>query len=94
MSKLNTCDECNKPFNHEPNIIGNSEEPIIMCNTCYTINYTPFVPVLYNKIHNSYAIWNGSAWVDNSIPGAYFYSIEKANNNGWFEVIEEIYNSK
>lgn len=38
---------------------------------------------LFNKSYNSYAIWNGSAWEDKKISGAYFYSIEKANNNGY-----------
>jgi hypothetical protein len=40
---------------------------------------------LYNKKYNSYAEWNGSAWEDKSIAGAYFHSMEKANANGWFE---------
>jgi hypothetical protein len=40
---------------------------------------------LYNKKYNSYAEWNGSAWEDKSIAGAYFHSMEKANDNGWFE---------
>ncbi len=35
----NQCDECNNTFNHEPNIIGNSEEPIIICNNCYQKQY-------------------------------------------------------
>lgn len=34
-----TCDECKNTFIEEPNTIGNSEEPIIMCNKCYDENY-------------------------------------------------------
>lgn len=37
---------------------------------------------LFNKLYNSYAIWNGSAWEDKNT-NAYFYTIEKANNNGY-----------
>ena len=40
---------------------------------------------LYNSKTKTYAYWNGSAWEDKSISGAYFYSVEKANNNGYFE---------
>ena len=36
---IHYCDNCNKPFNNEPNIIGNSKEPIVMCNICYSKEY-------------------------------------------------------
>lgn len=39
---------------------------------------------LYNKSRDSIASWNGHAWSDNNTAGAYFYTIEKANNNGYF----------
>ena len=44
---------------------------------------------LYNKRLNSYAIWNGSAWEDKNISGAYFYTLEKAANNGYYPVKEK-----
>lgn len=37
---------------------------------------------LYSKRYKSFAKWNGVAWEDQST-GAYFYTIEKANNNGY-----------
>jgi hypothetical protein len=40
---------------------------------------------LYSKKYDSYAIWNGAAWEDPNT-GAYFYTIEKANNNGYYYV--------
>lgn len=43
---------------------------------------------LFNKNRNSYAVWNGSTWEDESTPGAYFYTLEKAANNGWYPVFE------
>ena len=44
---------------------------------------------LYNKRLNSYAIWNGNAWNDENISGAYFYSLEKAANNGYYPIEEK-----
>lgn len=44
------------------------------------------VPDLYNRILDSYTIWNGSVWEDIDVHGAYFYTIEIANNNGYFEI--------
>lgn len=41
---------------------------------------------LYNEKLNSLAAWDGSAWTDTNVSGARFYSIEKANNNGWREI--------
>lgn len=49
---------------------------------------TATIEKLYNKQLNSYAIWNGDAWNDENVSGAYFYSIEKANNNGYYAVRE------
>ena len=44
---------------------------------------------LYNKQHDSYCTWNGTAYKnDGKVPGACFYGLEKAKNNG-FEPIEE-----
>lgn len=43
-NKRYQCDECIKTFNEEPNIIGNSEEPIIMCNECYNKEYGVHTP--------------------------------------------------
>jgi hypothetical protein len=40
---------------------------------------------LYNSRTKTYAIWNGAAWEDKNT-GAYFYTIEKANNNGYYYV--------
>lgn len=45
---------------------------------------------LYNKTYDSYAIWNGNAWEDKNITGAYFYGVEKANNNGYYEVSDHL----
>lgn len=45
---------------------------------------------LYNKLRDSYAIWNGSAWEDKNVPNAYFYSIEKAKNNGYYEAEKDL----
>jgi hypothetical protein len=39
---------------------------------------------LYNKSRDSFAEWNGHAYEDKSVPGAYFYGLEKAANNGYF----------
>lgn len=39
---------------------------------------------LFSKQFNSFADWNGSAWEDKSIAGAYFYSLKKAANNGYY----------
>lgn len=45
---------------------------------------------LYSKHYNSFAVWNGSAWNDENVSGAYFYSLEKAANNGYYpEIITE-----
>lgn len=45
---------------------------------------------LYNKEYNSYCTWNGSAYVnDGKVPGAYFYGLEKAANNGFYPVLED-----
>ena len=41
---------------------------------------------LYNSRLKTYAKWNGSAWCDEQTSGAYFYTIEKANNNGYYEI--------
>jgi hypothetical protein len=41
---------------------------------------------LYNSRTKTYAIWNGNAWEDKDVSGAYFYTIEKANNNGYYYV--------
>lgn len=47
---------------------------------------------LYSKQYDSYCTWNGTAYEnDGKVPGAYFYGLEKAKNNG-FEPVEE--NSK
>ena len=44
---------------------------------------------LYSKQYDSYCIWNGTAYEnDGKVPGAYFYGLEKAKNNG-FEPIKE-----
>jgi hypothetical protein len=42
---------------------------------------------LYSGRYNSYAEWNGSAWEDKSVSGAYFYSLEKAANNGYYPIV-------
>lgn len=43
---------------------------------------------LYNKQHDSYCTWNGVAYEnDGKVPGAYFYGIEKAKNNGFEPII-------
>lgn len=43
---------------------------------------------LYSKQYDSYCTWNGIAYEnDGKVSGAYFYSLEKAKNNG-FEPIE------
>lgn len=45
---------------------------------------------LYSKHYNSFAVWNGIAWNDENVSGAYFYSLEKAANNGYYpEIITE-----
>ena len=44
---------------------------------------------LYNKRLDSFAEWNGSAWEDKNVYGAYFYSLEKAANNGYYPVEEK-----
>lgn len=42
---------------------------------------------LYNKQHDSYCTWNGTAYEnDGKVPGAYFYGLEKAKNNGFLPV--------
>ncbi len=45
---------------------------------------------LYNSRLKTYAKWNGSAWCDEETSGAYFYTIEKANNNGYFQLLNRI----
>jgi|688.fasta_scaffold01909_8 hypothetical protein len=42
---------------------------------------------LYSGRYNSYAEWNGSAWEDKSVSSAYFYSLEKAANNGYYPIV-------
>jgi hypothetical protein len=43
---------------------------------------------LYNKEHDSYCTWNGTAYEnDGKIAGAYFYGLEKAKNNGFEPII-------
>jgi hypothetical protein len=44
---------------------------------------------LFSKRFNSFAEWNGSGWEDNSVLGAYFYTLEKAANNGYYPVKEK-----
>jgi hypothetical protein len=45
---------------------------------------------LYNKQHDSYCTWNGTAYEnDGKVPGAYFYGLEKAENNG-FEPVTNV----
>ena len=47
---------------------------------------------LYNKQHDSYCTWNGTAYKnDGKVPGAYFYGLEKAKNNGFLPIEENIY---
>lgn len=47
---------------------------------------------LYNKQHDSYCTWNGTAYEnDGKVPGAYFYGLEKAKNNGFLPIDENIY---
>jgi hypothetical protein len=42
---------------------------------------------LYSKQFDSYCIWNGVAYEnDGKVSGAYFYSLEKAENNGFLPV--------
>jgi hypothetical protein len=42
---------------------------------------------LYSRQHNSYCNWNGVAYEnDGKVSGAYFYGIEKANNNGFLSL--------
>jgi hypothetical protein len=42
---------------------------------------------LYSRQHNSYCIWNGVAYEnDGKVAGAYFYGIEKANNNDFLSL--------
>lgn len=33
------CDECGKMFSEEPHLIGNSEEPRVICDECYKLRY-------------------------------------------------------
>lgn len=42
-----------------------------------------FTKVLYNPILHTFAKWNGNAWEDNNVNGAYFYGLEKAANCGY-----------
>ena len=45
---------------------------------------------LYSKQHDSYCTWNGEAYEkDGKVPGAYFYGLEKAENNGFLPVYED-----
>ena len=44
---------------------------------------------LFSKQFNSFAEWNGSGWEDNSVLGAYFYTLEKAANNGYYPAKEK-----
>lgn len=47
---------------------------------------------LYSKQHDSYCTWNGTAYEnDGKVPGAYFYGLEKAKNNGFLPIDENIY---
>lgn len=47
---------------------------------------------LYSKQYDSYCIWNGSAYEnDGKVSGAYFYSLEKAKNNGFEPVFDKDY---
>jgi len=39
MKGLNVCDECGYIFSGEPNIIGNSEELVVICDACYDEYY-------------------------------------------------------
>lgn len=39
---------------------------------------------LYSKQYDSFCTWNGIAYKnDGKVPGAYFYELEKAKNNGF-----------
>ena len=44
---------------------------------------------LFSNQFNSFAEWNGSAWEDKFVSGAYFYTLEKAANNGYYPVKEK-----
>ncbi len=47
---------------------------------------------LYSKQYDSYCTWNGTAYEnDGKVPGAYFYGLEKAKNNGFLPIEENIY---
>ena len=42
---------------------------------------------LYNRQYDSYCTWNGTAYEnDGKVSGAYFYGLEKANNNGFLSL--------
>jgi hypothetical protein len=43
---------------------------------------------LYSIVYDSYAIWNGNAWEDKNVPGAYFYGLEKAKNNTYYPEVK------
>jgi hypothetical protein len=43
---------------------------------------------LYSKQYDSYCTWNGVAYEnDGKVPGAYFYGLEKAKNNGFEPIV-------
>jgi len=75
---------------------GNTE--IITLNTIFnhfktqTNKFNTMTPTkLYSKQYDSYCTWNGTAYEnDGKVPGAYFYGLEKAKNNGFLPIEENI----